>query len=328
MKIALTGATGFVGSHLAHSLMQDGHDITLLVRNPKTLFVALKSCATVTGDLLDPASLKKAFADADLVIHAAAYVGEWGTREDYFQNNVDGTRNVIDACAAAKVKRLIHISSNSVYGDGDRDHVDMPEDAPYVITDQPYGNSKIEAEKLVLAAHDAGRVCVTVLRPGLVWGPRDRQFLPKIIDSLSSGTMMYLGGGKKLLGLTHVYNIVDVTRLCLAKKVSHGRVYNVDDDDRRTLGDLVRALCLRLGYREPRFSYPTFLARKTATLMEFTWRMFGAMSPPLLTKMGTAVLCYDNDVSVERAKRELGYQPQDNFDRWLDAYLVSYQGGE
>jgi nucleoside-diphosphate-sugar epimerase len=282
----------------------------------------------VEGDLLEVNSLKEAFAGADAVVHCAAHVGEWGSREDYFQTNVTGTRNVVDACVAAGVKRLIHFSSNSVYGDGSGDHVEVTEDTPYQSGWHPYGDSKIEGERLVFEAHQAGKIVATAIRPGMVWGPRDRQFLPKIIDALSKGMMVYLGGGSKLFGLTHVDNLVDVVRRSLARKTSHGRAYNVDDDDRRTLRDLVRALCVRLGYKEPWLTIPANVAKVLATVSEFVWLAVGAKKPPLITKMGVSILCYDNDVSVERAKKELGYDPQDRFDERLDAYLKSYRAKE
>jgi len=328
MKIMVTGATGFIGSHVAHGLLDDGHEVTLLARNPAKLIPALQKCRVVKGDLLDAESIRGALSGADAVVHVAAYVGEWGSREDYFRANVTGTQNMINACVNRGVKRFIHFSSNSVYGDGVADKVAVTEETLYQFTDFHYGNSKIEAEKLVFAAHEAGRIVATAIRPSMVWGPRDRQFLPKVIDALSKGLMIYLGGGRKLVGLTHVDNIVALVRLCLAKEVSRGRAYNVDDDDRRTLRDLVHALCVRLGYKEPRLSAPAGVAKPVAAVSEYIWSAVGAKKPPLLTKMGVAILCHDNDVSVERAKRELGYDPQDRFDERIDAYIKSYLAGE
>ncbi|NLH48737.1 MAG: NAD(P)-dependent oxidoreductase [Myxococcales bacterium] len=328
MNIALTGATGFLGSHLAQGLAVDGHQLTLLVRDPGKLIGPLQTCRIVQGDLLDPVSVRAAIRDADAVLHAAAFVGEWGSHDDYFRPNVTGTQNVLDACVSGKPRRFIHISSNSVYGDGTADHIATTEDTPSRLTGQPYGDSKIEAERLVFAAHEAGRIVATAIRPGMIWGPRDRQFLPKIIDALAKGLMMFLGDGYKLLGLAHVDNIMELTRLILARDVSHGRAYNIDDDDRRTWRDLVRALCGRLGYREPRLCIPASFAKTAAVASEFLWKTAGAKKPPLISKMGVTLMCYDNDVSVERAKQELGYAPQDRFDERLDAYLQAYRAGE
>lgn len=229
----------------------------------------------------------------------------------------------MEAGAAAKARRLIHLSSNSVYGDGTGDHVAVPEESPYRLTGLAYGDSKIEAERLVLAAHATGKIAATAIRPSMVWGPRDRQFLPKIIDSLRKGVMIYLGGADKLVGLTHVENIVEIVRRCLTMPIAEGRVYNVDDDDRRTQRDLVRALCRRLGCKEPRLTVPVVVARPIAKAMEFAWSLARAKKPPLLTTMAVATLGYSNDVSVERAKTELGYKPQDLFEQRLDAYFTS-----
>jgi nucleoside-diphosphate-sugar epimerase len=328
MKIAITGATGFAGSHVAAAFRADGHTLTLLARDPQKLIAPLRACRVVKGDLLDGASLRELVRGADAVLHAAAYVGEWGKREQYFRTNVDGTRNMIDACAAEGVTRFLYFSSNSVYGDGAGDHVAVPEEAPLVKTGLYYCDSKVEAEQAVFAAHAAGRIVATAIRPAMIWGPRDRQFFPKIIDALKKGVMMYPGTGRKLAGLTHVENVVAVLRLCLAKDVARGRVYNVDDDDRRTLRDLVHALCVRLKLKEPRLAVPTPIALALASASELVWRAVGAKSTPLMTKLGIATMCYDNDVSVERARLELGYDPRDRFDERLDAYLQSYAAGE
>jgi len=325
MRVAVTGATGFIGSHIAEALLADGHELTILARNPAKLIPSLQQARIVPGDLLDAAAATRLTDGAEAVLHAAAYVAEWGRRAEYFRANVEGTRVMLKTCGATGVRRFIHISSNSVYGDGTGDHVALPEETPYRLTGFAYGDSKIEAEKLVFAAHDAGRVTATAIRPGMVWGPRDPRFLPKVIDSLRRGVMVYLGGADKLVGLTHVENIVAVVRQCLSNPVAHGRAYNVDDDDRRTQRDLVRALCRRLGCKEPRLTVPVGLARPVAAAMEFAWSILGAKSPPLLTTLGVATLGFSNDVSVERAKRELGYAPPDLFEHWLDAYCASFR---
>jgi len=328
MNIMVTGATGFLGSHVAQGLIKDDHEVSLLVRNPAKLIPDLQQCRIVKGDILDLASIKASLKGAKAVVHCAAYVGEWGPREMYVQTNVQGTRNMIDACAAAGAKRFIHISSNSVYGEGDRDNRDLVEETPYRKNGQFYGDSKVDSERLVFEAHAAGKIAATAIRPSMIWGPRDRQFFPKIIEALSKGLMAYPGGGHKLIGLTHVDNIVDLVRLCLTNKISSGRAYNVDDDDRRTMRDLVQALCARLGYKEPWLSVPTPMAKALAEISEFIGKTMKSQRPPLITKMGIGILCYDNDVSVERAKKELGYHPQDLFEERLDAYLQSYRAGE
>jgi nucleoside-diphosphate-sugar epimerase len=328
MKITVTGATGFAGSHVAVALQDDGHAVSLLARDPSKLIAPLQKCRAIKGDLLEPATIREAVAGADAVVHCAAYVGEWGSRDDYFRTNVAGTQNMIDACVAAGVRRFLHFSSNSVYGDGAGDHIAVAEETPFLKTGLYYCDSKIDAETRVFAAHEAGQIVATAIRPGMIWGPRDRQFLPKIIDAIEHGVMMYPGTGRKLVGLTHVENIVAVIRLCLANDVSRGRVYNVDDDDRRTLRDLVGALCARLGRKPPKIAVPASLAKALATASEFVWKAAGAKTPPLLTKLGVYTLVYDNDVSVERAKNELGYDPRELFDERLDAYLASYRAGE
>ncbi|MBZ0271542.1 NAD(P)-dependent oxidoreductase [bacterium] len=326
MRIMLTGATGFIGSHVAEALRADGHDVTLLVRDPARLPFSADGFTIVTGDLLDDAALDRALDGADAVVHGAAKVGEWGTREQFHHTNVEGTRRLVAACVRGGVRRFVQISSMSVYGNGDKHLTAISEDAPMRKTGMLYGESKVDAERVTWDAHERGEIEATTIRPGMVWGPRDGQFFPKIIDGFRKKNLPYIAGGKARLGLTHVSNAVQIVRLTLEKDAAKGRAYNVDDDDARTFRDLAEAICARLELAPPKLSFPRFAAKGAAYASEAIARLLGKKDAPLMTKMGVYILCYDNDGSVERAKTELDFAPHpERFDERLTEALAPYR---
>jgi nucleoside-diphosphate-sugar epimerase len=320
MRALVTGATGFIGSHLAEVLKDKGWDVRALVRiSSRTDFLKKIEVETAVGDVRDKETLKAALAGREVVFHAAAFVGEWGAAEDYYNTNVGGMKNLIDACDETGVRRLVDVSSVSVHGyEGfNRD----TEESPYVASVTFYGDTKLEAEKLLWEAHAQGRIEATSIRPSMVWGPRDRAFLTKIILLLMRKRFVYIDSGRHIAGLAHVRNVCDALFRAAQTPSSAGKAFIITDDDETTYRDIVEKLCGELNLKKPRFSISYGTAKSLANLSEKYYRRIGAKEAPILTKTG--VVCLGNDLSFDcsRAKALLGYAPRYFFPQSLPEYL-------
>ncbi|MCA9059515.1 MAG: NAD-dependent epimerase/dehydratase family protein, partial [Planctomycetaceae bacterium] len=228
--ILVTGATGLVGSHVAEQARQRGLRVRALVRSgAKTDLLQQWGVEIVPGDLDQPESLRSACDGATVVIHCAAKVGDWGPTEDYRRVNVDGTRALLDAAlATGSLKRWVQISSLGVY-EG-RDHYGTDETTqPSTAGIDGYTLTKVESEQLVCDyIRDRGLPGV-VLRPGFIYGPRDRTVLPRLMERLSSGGFKYLGNTDKLMNNTFVGNLAEAIWLAVERDDVVGEVFNIRD---------------------------------------------------------------------------------------------------
>ncbi|HPN93124.1 MAG TPA: NAD-dependent epimerase/dehydratase family protein [bacterium] len=322
MKTLITGATGFIGSHIAEACADKGWEVKLLVRDAGRLPDEVKklSLETFIGDVRDAESLLKAMKGMELIVHSAALVGEWGDPKDFYDINVQGMANMIDAAEKTGTKRLIDISSTSVHGyEGfNRDTEDMP----YKKTGVLYSDTKLEAEKLVWEAHAQGRVIATTIRPCMVWGPRDRAYFTKIIEMLKKRRMMYVNGGKNIAGLSHVRNICDAILLAAEKEEAQGKAFIITDDSDVTLREVVEKLCESLSLKKPIFGVSHATAKLMSDVSERIFRKLGAKNTPMLTRMGVACVSNNFSFDISRAKNILGYAPRYTFPGALPEYIA------
>ena len=211
-KALVTGGSGFIGGRLIESLVADGHGPALARSRSSADSVAALGAEPVRGELGDPESLRAAATGCDVAFHAAAKVEDFGPWEEFERDNVQGTRNVAEACAAAGVSRLVHVSTEAVLIAGDP-LVGVDETAP-LRTDSraPYSRSKALAERALLAA-DADAAEPDGVRPRFVWGAGDLTLLPEMVEMVRSGRFAWIGGGRHLTDTTHVDNVVRGLRL-------------------------------------------------------------------------------------------------------------------
>src|SRR6185437_12106152 len=206
MKRALvTGATGMLGSYIVRGLLAEGYEVRALVRHPDAAaWLGRMNVRLMRGDLADGASIRRAASGCDVVFHAAAFIGPQSEWEPFRAGNVEGTRRVLDACAASGA-RLVHVSSTAVYGDTRLMHPTVDEETPLPALPErdAYGRSKQEAERLVTDAHDRGHAWCTIVRPPTMYGERDRQFVPRVVVMLRRGLFPLMGGGRTTLSAVH-----------------------------------------------------------------------------------------------------------------------------
>jgi nucleoside-diphosphate-sugar epimerase len=306
----ITGATGFLGSHLAEAAAQRGWTVRTLARGGSdTSFLSRLPVAVVRGDLGDVAALREALQGVDVVFHCAAKVGDWGPAEDYRAVNVEGTRALLDACRSVSLSRFVYFSSLGVYAARHHHGTDETEPLPARHIDG-YTQTKVEAEQLVLRYYQENKIPVVVLRPGFIYGPRDRTVLPKLLDNLRGGLVRYLGSGNKAMNTIFVGNLVDAAFLAAEKPDVVGQVFNLTDGEYVSKRRFIETLADGVGVPRPMRSVPLWVARLAAWWMEGRARKRGDPQPPRLTQARLKFLGLNLDFSIAKAQRVLGYQPR------------------
>ena len=323
MKNLVTGATGFIGFHLAKGLVQEGEQVRALVRRGGDSD-ALRAIGVevVQGDITHPDSLTRPLCGVGRVFHCAALVSDWGTWHDFRLTNVQGVENMLSASLAAGVRRFIHLSTTDVYG---FPRFPGGEDQPFVYRGWPYGDTKIEGEKKVWMFHRNGGLPVTVIRPANVYGTGSRSFVLEIGQLLKKGEMVRLGRGGKSAGLCSVQNLVACILLAARTETSVGQAYNVTEDSPLSWSEFIDLLAEKTGLSGPRVTLPRRIAYLAGSLMEKWGDPANSSRRPLLTRMAVELFTADQGFSVAKARRDLGYRPigsaadsMDDMASWLE----------
>jgi nucleoside-diphosphate-sugar epimerase len=234
MRNLVTGATGFVGSHIAERLIKEGEEVVALVRKASnTKFLSDIGVKLTYGDINDAGSLKRAMYGIDVVYHSAALADEWISPKEAYRVNVEGTKNLLDAAREANVKRFIFISSLAVLGM--KDHHGTPADAPYYKTGDSYIDTKIDSEQLVMDYYKRYNFPVIVIRPGFVFGPRDGKLIPRLSERLGKKQFMFVGSGKNKINAVYIENLTDAIISAAKNEKAIGQKYNVTNDSDMTL---------------------------------------------------------------------------------------------
>jgi nucleoside-diphosphate-sugar epimerase len=317
MRILVTGATGFVGSQLVPSLVSRGDAIRALVRKTSRLedlrHPRVELCY---GDVTDPDSLRNAVQGIEAVIHCASVVGESGNREEFLRVNVEGTRNLLEACRGLPLKRFVHISSLSVIT-GYKDHEGTKEEAPYRPTGENYADTKIEAEKLVLEYGRRHQIPVTILRPGFIFGPGDRLFLPTVIKNLREGKVKLIDQGKKLLNLTHVGNLIEAIDRALTQDEAVGEIFNITDGEKVSKRQFFFAVADLMGIPRPAKSIPFPVAWILCAVVTALYKILRIRKLPPISRMKLRFAGQNQWFDISKSERLLGYRHKIRFEEGL-----------
>ncbi len=313
----ITGATGFVGGHLAEACSRRGIQVRALARSGSDTALLQRCAATlIPGDLGDADAIRRAVEGSDYVVHCAAKVGDWGPVEDYREVNVEGLRRLLDACKGRPLQRFVHLSSLGVYAARHHYGTDETEPLPERHMDG-YTQTKVESEQLALAYQREHKVPVVVLRPGFIYGPRDRTVLPKLIENLRNGVVRYLGSGNQALNTIYVGNLVSAILLALEKPGIEGQVFNLTDGEAVSKRRFIEAVADGVGVPRPAGKVPLWVARLATSWMEGWARWRGATQAPRLTQGRLKFLGLNLDFSIAKARRDLGYAPAIGFDEGM-----------
>jgi len=315
--VFVTGGSGFVGSHTIEHLVARGHQVRAMARSSRSAEVVSSFGATPVRcdlDVVEPSHL----AGCDAVVHAAAFVEEWGTREAFWRANVEGTERLLKAARAAGVRRFVHVGTEAAVFDGTRDLLAIDETLPPPSRHRfLYSETKAAAEARVLAANEVGFTTVSI-RPRLVWGSRDTSVLPAVVRMAREGSFVWLDGGRAQTSTTHVANLTHALELALTRGRG-GEAYFVADEGERTQREFLTAYAATAGVTLPIKSLPGALVRTLARAIEGVWRALGMRRVPPLTSFAVCALSRSVTVDTSKATRELGYVPRVRFEDGMRA---------
>ncbi len=309
----VTGGSGFIGSTLIRKLISNGWSVRALVRSDSSAaIVEAIGAEPVRGHLGNAGSMRSAATGTEYAFHAAAALGEWGSREQFISGNVEGTRNALEACTDAGVRRFVHVGTEAALLAG-KPLVNVDESAPLRPDSKAlYPATKAMAEQLVLDANNAELETV-VVRPRLVWGPGDASVLPTLIELIDKGRFAWIGGGKHLTSTTHVDNTVEGLVLG-AEKGKPGNVYFVTDGEPVVFREFVTEWVATQGVEPPRMSLPKPIARALAATSEGIWRTFHLKGTPPMTRLAFWLSALEATIDISKARAELNYEPVRSID--------------
>jgi nucleoside-diphosphate-sugar epimerase len=315
MKILVTGGGGFLGQALCRGLVERGHEVASFNRGRYPALDAI-GVRQLRGDLADRDAVMAAFAGGfDAVFHNAAKAGAWGSYESYHSANVVGTQNVIDACRAHGIGRIVHTSTPSVthrathpVEGGTADTVPYGEGFK-----APYAATKAIAEKAMLAANDADLATVA-LRPRLIWGPGDQQILPRLVERAKAGRLRIVGGGDNLVDTTYIDNAAqahfDAFDHLAPGAACAGKAYFISNGEPWPMREVLNALLRAAGAPEVRKTLPFGAAYAVGAVCEGLWRALPLQGEPPMTRFLAEQLATAHWYSMEPARRDFGYVPR------------------
>jgi dihydroflavonol-4-reductase len=307
VHVLVTGATGFTGGHLARTLAARGYTVRALVRGSNAHAAELVSAgiATVAGDLRDRAALATASAGVDVVYHIAAVYRQAGVPlETYRAVNARAVRDVVEAAASNRVRRVVHCSTVGVHGDVK--HPPADEDAPLRPGDV-YQETKLEGERLARDAAGRLGIEVTIVRPTGIYGPGDRRLL-KLFRGVARRRWVTLGSGDIYYHLTYIDDLVEGFRLCGEHTAAANRTYILGGGEVTTLNELVAVVANVAGVPVPRLHLPVGPVRIAAALCEAVCVPLG-LEPPLHRRR-VDFFTKSRAFDTSRARREIGYTPR------------------
>lgn len=312
-KMMITGATGMLGSHVVAGALQEGWKVRALVRCPsQAAWLEARGVELVVGDIRDAGAVRHAARGCGAVVHTAAAIGSGRETGHFFRGNVLGTEHVLVAAREASA-RLVHVSSTAVIGSARyRDDAPTTEDMP--LPDLPdwdaYGRTKQAAERRVLEASERGDVWATVVRPPMMYGCRDRQFVPRVAPVVERGYAPIIAGGGTTLPLVHAGSVAAGILAALQCDGAVGRVYHLTEDRPVTVRMLVEAAVRGLGGSARTVEVPRPVARVGFLALAGALSVAGRVDLARHARGSYLTLTRDNPFSAKRARRELGWHPE------------------
>ncbi|MBS0214111.1 MAG: NAD-dependent epimerase/dehydratase family protein [Proteobacteria bacterium] len=331
MKILVTGGGGFLGQAICRLLVARGHEVASLNRGRYLEQDAL-GIRAIRGDLADAASVREAARGMEAIFHVAAKAGGWGSYESYRLANVVGTGNVIAACRAHGIGRLVYTSTPSV---AHRGHVPVEGGNE---TNTPYGEhfkaaypaTKTIAEQAVLAANDANLATVA-LRPRLIWGPGDNHLLPRLVARARSGRLRFVGDGNNRIDTTYIDNAaqahVDAFEHLAIGAACAGKAYFISNGDPRTLRETINGLLAAVAAPPVKGAVPFGVAYAAGAMLEGAWRLLHLRGEPPMTRFLAEQLATAHWYDICAARRDFGYVPRVGFDEGLQRLREAWAQG-
>ncbi len=317
MKAFVTGASGFIGTHLVSELLRQNWDVSVLLH--KRPLYEHEKIRVHRGDIGDKALLREALQGTDVLFHLAAALGaSLISEKEFFRINAGGTENVLRAAEEAGVKRVIHFGSAGVLGSV-RKNKAVGEDHPPNPLDI-YDKTKLEGERAALRFAQEGMEIVLV-RPGWAYGPGDRRTF-KLIKAIAKKRFILVTKGKTRHTPVYIHDLIQGVLLCVGK-ARRGEIYHLAGEEVLSVKEMVLAIAESTQSKIPRFSLPLLPVRFAAWKMEKAFYLFKREAPLSRGKLGFFI--HPKPLSIQKAKQELGYSPQTDFQTGMRKTVAWYR---
>lgn len=316
-NVLITGATGFIGGHLVDRFLSRGDNVHVLANSSKNQANAFfqNRVTVIRGDVRQFESVARAMSGIDIVIHCAAAVTDWASKKEYREVTVGGTRNICKAATKANVSRLVHISTNEVFGRSEKSVID--ESNPLRFWREPGPDHKIKADEICWLYHREQRTPITMVYPCRVYGKHDHTFVAELADTIFKKESIFWRK-KALIWPTYIDNLVDLIVRISEDERAIGQGYLVHDGESTTLQDFYRKIAKSLDIPPVARHVPYFISYIYAVLQETLHGLTGRKSRPRLTTYMIKNRGTKLRFSIDKAYKELEWQPEISFEEGFE----------
>ncbi|HEY0285643.1 MAG TPA: NAD(P)-dependent oxidoreductase [Pseudomonas sp.] len=320
MKILVTGASGFIGGRFARFALEQGMNVRVNGRRAQGVeHLVRRGAEFIQGDLTDPDLVLRLCHDVEAVVHCAGSVGAWGRRQDFQQGNVQVTENVVEGCLKQQVRRLVHLSSASIYFDG-RSHLGIKEEQVPKRFNNHYAATKYLAEQKVFGAEEFG-LEVIVLRPRMVTGAGDTSIFPRLLNMQRKNRLSIIGNGLNKVDFTSIQNLNEaILSGLLAAGTALGKAYNISNGTPIPIWDVINYVMRQMQLPQVTRYRSYGLAYSAAAINEAACMLWPGRPEPTLSRLGMQVMSKDFTLDISRAQYYLDYQPNVSLWTALDEF--------
>lgn len=309
MNMLITGGNGFLGRSLTSALQERGDTVRVLALPMEdTTWLEKHGVEIFRGDIRIPDTLTAPMRGVDGVFHLAAMIGVWRPMRAYYAVNVAGTEHICRAALASGVRRIVHVSSAMVYNMA----MGRPatEDDPLEPLDEPYSVTKAEGDRLVQRMIAEDHLPAVIIRPGTLFGPGDHLNFGRIADRVRARKGIIIGSGHNAVPIVYVTDVVRGLLLAMDQEQALGQIYNIASDRPLSQRALFASIAHEIGVAPPRIHVPYHMLYAVAYIAERIATFSHSRVPPFVTRHGVKLYGADNQLSIAKARREMGYMPQ------------------
>lgn len=305
--VLVTGASGFIGSHLVSRCIHEKFKVKALIRKGNSAIAEFQKqgVEVLEGDIRDFESVRKAVSRSDIVFHAAALTSDWGSMKDFTDINIGGTRNICEAVLEYKTNRMVYVSSFETFNHSELDRID--ERTPFSPRNHPYSDTKIAGTETV-REYIAKGIKASVVYPVWVYGPGDRTLLPNMAEILRNNLFFYWKRNARM-SMIYIDNLVDLLMLAATSPEAAGEEFLACDGVEMTFEEFCERLASGINANAPSAYLPYEFVYMLAGAMETVYSIMNLPKRPMLTRQAVSLLASRALVDASKARKVLGWSP-------------------